>query len=119
MKKYATSKKSEADFKDNISKARSKVFFVQEVKISISYLEEVFRKDTSIPNDDEIKSRKDDMSEHLQQLENLPKKMQNLLGCGNSVQIQIHESAKREISKTELFNKSKLKINLSKFSGII
>ena len=74
MKKYATSKKSEADFKDNISKARSNIFFVQEVKTSISYLEEVFRKDTSIPNDDEIKSRKDDMSEHLQQLENLPKK---------------------------------------------
>ena len=89
LKKCATSKKPEADFKDNISKARSKIFFVQEVKTSISYLEEVFRKDTSIPNDDEIKSRKDDVSEHFQQLENLPKKMQNLLGCGNSVQIQI------------------------------
>ena len=36
-------------------------------------------------NDDEIKSRKYDMSKHLQQLENLSKKMQNLLECVNSV----------------------------------
>ena len=35
--------------------------------------------------DDGIKIRKDDMSKHLQQLDNLSKKMQNLLECGNPV----------------------------------
>ena len=119
MKKYATSKKSEADFKDNISKVRSKIFFVQEVKTSISYLEEVFRKDTSIPMMMKLKAGKMICQNTCSSWRTYQKKMQNLLGCGNSVQIQIHESAKRGISKTELFNKSKLKINLSKFSGII
>ena len=90
--------------------------------------------------DDGIKIRKDDMSKHLQQLDNLSKKMQNLLECSNSViEDQIKDIvgsynhikklkdvyqqtikdgvAKRGISKLELFNKSKLKINRSKFSG--
>ena len=80
------------------------------------------------------------MSKHLKQLDNLSKKMQNLLECANSViEDQIEdivgsynhikklkdvyqqtikdEVVKREISKLELFNESKLKINLSKFSG--
>ena len=80
------------------------------------------------------------MSKHLQQLDNLSQKMQNLLKCANSVikdqiedivgsynpikklkdvyqQTIKDEVAKREISKLELFNESKLKINLSKFSG--
>ena len=39
------------------------------MQISISYLEEIFRVDASNLNDDEIKSRKDDMSKYLQQLE--------------------------------------------------
>ena len=90
--------------------------------------------------DDGIKIRKDDMSKHLQQLDNLSKKMQNLLECSNSViEDQIKDIvgsynhikklkdvyqqtikdgvAKRGISKLELFNESKLKINRSKFSG--
>ena len=96
--------------------------------------------DISNINDDKIKSRKDDMSKRLQQLDNLSKKIQNLLECANSViedqiedivgsynhikklkdvyqQIIKDEVAKLEISKLELFNESKLKINLSKFSG--
>ena len=140
LKKYAAAKKSEADIKVNISKARSEMFLVQEVKTSISYLQEIFKVDVSNINDAEIKSRKDDMSKHLQQLDNLSKKMQNLLECANSViEDQIEdivgsynhikklkdvyqqtikdEVVKREISKLELFNESKLKINLSKFSG--
>ena len=140
LKKYAAAKKSEADIKVNISKARSEMFLVQEVKTSISYLQEIFKVDVSNINDDEIKSRKDDMPKHLQQLDNLSKKMQNLLECANSViEDQIEdivgsynhikklkdvyqqtikdEVVKREISKLELFNESKLKINLSKFSG--
>ena len=140
LKKYAAAKKSEADVKVNIWKARSEMFLVQEVKTSISYLQEIFKVDISNINDDEIKSRKDDMSKHLQQLDNLSKKMQNLLECSNSViEDQIKDIvgsynhikklkdvyqqtikdgvAKWEISKLELFNESKLKINRSKFSG--
>ena len=58
---------------------------VQDMKTSISYLEEIFKVDVSNINDDEIKSRKDDMPKHLQQLDNLSQKMQNLLECANSV----------------------------------
>ena len=61
------------------------MFLVQEVKTSISYLAEIFKVDVSNINDDEIKSRKDDMPKHLQQLDNLSQKMQNLLECANSV----------------------------------
>ena len=140
LKKYAAAKKSEADIKVNISKARSEMFLVQEVKTSISYLQEIFKVDVSNINDDEIKSRKDDMPKHLQQLDNLSKKMENLLECANSViEDQIEdivgsynhikklkdvyqqtikdEVVKQEISKLESFNESKLKVNLSKFSG--
>ena len=86
------------------------------------------------------KSKVEKMSKYLQQLDNLSKKMQNLLECPNSgIEDQIEdivesynhikklkdvyqqtikdEVVKREISKLELFNESKLKINLSKFSG--
>ena len=85
LKKYAAAKKSEADVKVNISKARSEMFLVLEVKTSISYFQEIFKVDIGNINDDEIKSWKDDMSKHLQQLDNLSKKMQNLLECTISV----------------------------------
>ena len=140
LKKYVAAKNSEADIKVNMSKARSEIFLVQEVKTSISYLEEIFKVDVSNINDDEIKIRKEDMSKHLQQLDNLSKKMQNLLECTNSVtkdqvedivgsynhikklkhvyqQTIKDEVAKQEISKLESLNESKLKINFSKFSG--
>ena len=65
LKKYAAAKKSEADIKVNISKARSEMFLVQEVKTSISYLQEIFKVDITNINDDEIKSRKDDMPKKL------------------------------------------------------
>ena len=58
----------------NILKARAEMFLVQEVKTSISYLQEIFKLDVSNINDDKIKSRKNDMSKHLQQLDNLSKK---------------------------------------------
>ena len=61
------------------------MFLVQEVKTNISYLEEIFKVDISNINDDEIKNRKDDMPKHLQQLDNLWQKMQNLLECTKSV----------------------------------
>ena len=85
LKKYAGAKKSGADIKVNISKARSEMFLVQEVKTSISSLQAMFKVDISKINDDEIQIRKDDMSKHLQQLDNLPKKMHNLLECANSL----------------------------------
>ena len=116
------------------------MFLVEEVKTSISYLQDIFKVDVSNINDDEIKSRKDDMPKHLQQLDNLSKKMQNLLECSNSmIEDQVEdivgsynhikklkdvyqqtikdEVIKQEISKLESFNESKLKINLTKFSG--
>ena len=61
------------------------MFLVQERKTSISYLQKIFKVDVSNINDDEIKSRKDDMPKHLQQLDNLSKKMENLLEYANSV----------------------------------
>ena len=61
------------------------MFLLQEVKTIISYLEEIFRVDISNLNDDKIKNTKSDISKHLQQLESLSKKIQNLLECANSV----------------------------------
>ena len=61
LKKYAATKKSEADIKVNISKARSEMFLVQEVE-TISCLEEINGVDANNLNDNEIKSRIDDMS---------------------------------------------------------
>ena len=86
-----------------------------------------------------MKSKVERMSKYLQQLDNLSKKMQNLLECPNSgIEDQIEdvvegynhikklknvylqtikdEIARWEISKLELFNESELKINHSKFS---
>ena len=85
LKKYAAAKNSEADIKVNISKTRSEMFLVQEVKTGISYLEEIFKVDISNISDDEIRSRKDDKSQPLQQLDNRSKKMQSLLERVNSV----------------------------------
>ena len=70
LKKYVAVKKWKADVKMNVSKVRTEMFLVQEVKTSISYLEEIFKVDMSNINDDEIKSRKDEMPKHLQQLDN-------------------------------------------------
>ena len=61
------------------------MFLLQEVKTIISYLEEIFRVDIRNLNDDKIKNTKSDISKHLQQLESLSKKIQNLLECANSV----------------------------------
>ena len=85
MKKYAATEKSETDIKVNIPKEISEMFLLQEVKTIISYSEEIFRVDISNLNDDKIKNRKSDMRKHLQELESLSKKMQNLLECANSV----------------------------------
>ena len=74
LKKYAAVKKWKADIKMNVSKVRTEMFLVQELKTSISYLEEIFKVDISNINDDEIKSRKDEMPKHVQQLDNLNKK---------------------------------------------
>ena len=60
------------------------MFLVLEMKTSISYLQEIFKVDISNINDGKIKSRKDDMSKHLQQLDDLSKTTQNLLECANS-----------------------------------
>ena len=62
MNKYVVAEKSKAETKGDISKARSEMFMVQEVKTSIFYLKQIFKVDTSNLSDDKSKSRKDDMS---------------------------------------------------------
>ena len=52
LKKCASAKKSEADIKVNVTKAITEMLLVQEVKTSISYLEELFKVDISNINDD-------------------------------------------------------------------
>ena len=59
---------------NSISKGRPEMFLVQEVKTNISCLEEILRVDISNLHDDQIKSRKEDMSKHLKQMKNLSKK---------------------------------------------
>ena len=71
LKKYASAKKSEADIKVKVSEAKPEMFLAQEVKTSTSYIKEIFRVDASDLSDNEINSRNDDMSKHLQQLGNL------------------------------------------------
>ena len=87
LEKYAAAKKSETDIKVNISKERSEMFLVKHVKTSIYYLEEIFKVHADNLNDDEIKCRKDDMSKHLKLLENLSKKMPNLLECAELTEL--------------------------------
>ena len=135
VKKEMSEKRSKADIKQKASKLRSNIFMVQEVKTSMTYLEEVFGVDIdNNMNDDEITSRKSDLPKEMKKVENLSKMLHNLLECSNSVvENQIDEmverynninrmedvysqginseATEREISKHELFKESKLKIN--------
>ena len=140
VKKDKSEMKSKADVKQKSSKLRSDIFLAQEVKTSMTHLKEVFGVDLDEMNDDEITSRKNDLPKEINKVENLSKKVHNLLECSNPViENQIDEIVEmykninkmknvytkaindevneREISKQELFQESKLKINLPKFSG--
>ena len=50
------------------------MLLVQEVETNIFCLQKIVKVDANNVNDEDIKSRKDDMSKHLQQLDNLPKR---------------------------------------------
>ena len=110
------------------------------MKSSIAHLEEVFRADVKVMKDDEIATRKVDLPKELQKMDKISNMLHSLLESSNSIsENQIdnimerydeinemkdiyHETVNREstvrkISKQELFNESKLRINLPKFSG--
>ena len=126
--------------KQKASKLRSDIFLVQEVKTSMTHLEDIFGVDVDELNDDEITNRKNDLPKEIKKVENVSKLLHNLLECSNPViENQIDEIVEmyknvnkmkdvytksinnevneREISKQELFKESNLKINLPKFSG--
>ena len=86
VKKEMSEKRSKADIKQKASKLRSDIFMVQEVKTSMTYLEEVFGVDIDDNmNDDEITSRKSDLPKEMKKVENLSKMLHNLFKCSNSV----------------------------------
>ena len=85
VKKDKSEMKSKADVKQKSSKLRSDIFLAQEVKTSMTHLKEVFGVDLDEMNDGEITSRKNDLPKEINKVENLSKKVHNLLECSNPV----------------------------------
>ena len=124
-------KRSEADIKQKPSKLRSKPFLGQEVKSSIAHLEEVFRPDVKVMKDDEIVTRKagpskKDVAHLLESLDSVVEyQIDNIMERYNEIskikdiflEAIDRESTVRGFCKQELFNESKLSMNLLKFSG--
>ena len=140
FKKEMVEHKSKADIKLEASKIRSKVFLFEEVEATIKSLYGKFTVNITDMNDDEISDRKNEFPKQLQKLENLSKMVHDILECSESaMENRINdimdmyrkinklkkshspciddEMRKREITKQQLFNESKLRINLPKFSG--
>ena len=140
LKEDMSERKSKADIKHKGTKLRSELFLGEEVKSSIAHLEEVFRKDVKVMKDDKILTREADLPKELQKMDKKSNMLHRLLESSNSVvENQIDNIMKRYneinkmkdtyyeainrkstvtgISKQELFNKSKLRINLPRFSG--
>ena len=140
FKKEMIGRKSNADSKIQASKVRSKIFLYEEVETTIRDLNGKFNVSFENMNDEEVAIRKGDLPKEIQKLENLSKKIHDILECSESSMehkmdeimqryrkiIKLKESysqcidnemRNREITKQELFNESKLKINLPKFSG--
>ena len=94
VKKEMSEKRSKADIKQKASKLRSNIFMVQEVKTSMTYLEEVFGVDIDDNmNDDE---NDDDLPKEMKKVETLSKMLHNLLECSSSVvENQIDEMVER------------------------
>ena len=139
LKKDISERRLKTDIKQKASKLRSELFLGQEVKSSIAHLEGIFRADVKVMKGDEIETRKADLSKELQKMDKISKMLHSLLESSNSVvenqtdnimekyneinkMKDIHheainrESTVKEISKQELFNKLKMRINLPKFS---
>ena len=124
-------KRSKADIKQKPSKLRSEPFLGQEVKSSIAHLEEVIRANVKVMKDDEIATRKagpskKDVSHLLEspnsvveyQIDNIMERYNEISKMKDIFLEGINrESTVREISRQELFNESKLRMNLPKFSG--
>ena len=138
--KDISERRLKTDIKQKASKLRSELFLGQEVKSSIAHLEGIFRVDVKVMKGDEIETKKVDLSKELQKMDKISKMLHSLLESSNSVvenqtenimekyneinkmkdiyhEAINRESTVREISKQELFNKPKLRINLAKFSG--
>ena len=126
------------DTKSIGSKKRSEEFLVQEVKTTMRNLQSTLKTDVRQLSNDEVRERKIGLLKLIERTENL-KMVHNLLECLNSVaedevdQIMANysniselneeyvkdinnEVKNRKITKQELFNESKLRINLPKFS---
>ena len=103
-------------------------------------LQSTLKTDVKHLNDDEVKERKIGLLKPIERTENLSKMIHNLLECSTSVakdevdeimanysNISLlkeqyfkdtnNEVKNKDITKQKLFNESKLKINLPKFSG--
>ena len=119
---------------------RSKLFPFEEVETIIKSLYDKFSANITDMNDDEISDRKKELPKQVQKLENVSKMVHGILECSEPAMKNIindildmykkinklkesyshcidDEMKKREITKQDLFNESKLRINLSKFSG--
>ena len=133
-------RKSKADIKLEASKIRSKVFLFEEVEVTIKSLYGKFSLNITDMNDDEISHRKNELPKQVQKLKNLSKMVHDIVECSESAmknrindimdmyrktnklkESYSHciddEMRKREITKQQLFNESKLRINPPKFSG--
>ena len=140
VKRDKSERKLTPDTKSIASKKRSEEFLLQEVKTTMRNLQSTLKTDIKHLSDDEVKERKSGLLKLIERMENLSKMVHNLLECSNSVKkdevdeimanysnISLlkeeyfkyinNEVKNREITKQNLFNESKLSINLPKFSG--
>ena len=140
MKGDMSERKLIPDTKSIVSKRRLEEFLVQEVKTTTRNLRSTLKTDVKQLSNDEVRERKSGLLKLIKVTKKLPKMVHNLLECSNSVaedevdEIMANHSnirqlkqeyvkdvsnevKNREITKQELFNKSKLRINLPKFSG--
>ena len=139
VKRDKSERKLTPDTKSIASKKRSEEFLLQEVKTTMRNLQSTLKTDIKHLSDDEVKERKSGLLKLIERMENLSKMVHNLLECSNSVKkdevdeimanysnISLlkeyfkdinNEVKNREITKQKLFDESKLRINLPKFSG--
>ena len=139
VKRDMSERKLTPDTKSIVSKKRSEEFLVREVKTTIRNLQSTLKSDAKHLSNDEVRERKSGLLKLIERTENLSKMVYNLLECSNSVaedavdEIMVNYSniselkeeyvkginneVNREITKQKLFNESKLRINMPKFSG--
>ena len=117
-----------------------KKFLVQEGKATIRKLQHTLKTDVNQLRNDKVRERTGGLLKLIERTESMSIMVHNLLECSNSVAVDEvdeimanysnismlkekyvkdinNEVKNREITKQELFNESKLRINLPKFSG--